>query len=232
MMGSTLSLGSRALLHTTRLVRLLRRDDSGLALTEFALSLPIFLSLGLLGTETAHYVVTHMRVSQIAMQIADNASRVGEQDVLVERRIFEDDINDVFVGADKLGGGLDILENGRVILSSLEQNGEGGQWIHWQRCKGLKNHVSDYGDEGDGASGTSFPGMGRPGEEITASSGNAVMFVQFTYEYQPITPISAMDGQAITYTAAFNVRDSRDLTQIHQTTPVSAVSDCDTFSAS
>ena len=211
--------------------RRLARADSGLALTEFALSLPLVLSLGLVGTETAHYVVTHMRVSQIAMQVADNASRVGEQDVLVERRIFEGDINDVFVGADKLGGGLDILDHGRIILSSLEQNTDDGQWIHWQRCKGMKNHASRYGVEGDGETGTSFPGMGESGKEITASSGNAVMFVEVVYDYQAITPISAMDGQEISYTAAFNVRDSRDLTQIWPTAGATA-SDCDTFSAS
>lgn len=213
-----------------RIIALLR-DDEGLALTEFAFILPIFLSLGLLGAETANYAVTHMRISQVAMQVADNASRVGEHDVLVERKIYEDDINDVFTGADKLGGGLDIMNHGRVILSSLEQNSDGGQWLHWQRCRGVKNHTSSYGVAGDGETGTSFPGMGESGKEITASSGNAVMFVEVVYEYQPITPIGELNNAVISYTAAFNVRDSRDLTQVYPRSGTTA-SACDTFSAS
>ena len=53
--------------------------------------------------------------------------------------------------------------------------------------------------------------MGRPGAEIFATSGNAVMFVEVAYDYQPIVPLSALENQEIVYTASFNVRDSRDL---------------------
>ena len=69
--------------------RRLSGDTSGLALVEFAFAAPIVLGLGMLGTDTAFLVITHMQVSQIAMQVADNASRVGEQDVLTARKVFE-----------------------------------------------------------------------------------------------------------------------------------------------
>jgi hypothetical protein len=35
----------------------------------------------------------------------------------------------------------------------------------------------------------------------------------------------------ITYTAAFNIRDQRDLTQIYNTTPAAPVARCNVFSA-
>jgi len=196
-------------------------DTSGVAMVEFAFTAPILLTLGLLGAETANYVITHMQVSQIAMQVADNASRVGEQDVLVARKVYEGDINEVFVGADKLGERLGVLENGRIILSSLERNSDGGQWIHWQRCMGKKVHNSSYGNAGAGASGDSFPGMGAAGKEITASAGTAVMFVEIAYDYEALTPFDALDGNTITYTAAFNIRDARDLSRLYSddTTP-------------
>lgn len=196
-------------------LELLRDETSGIAMTEFAFTAPIILSLGMLGTETAYYSITHMQVSQIAMQVADNASRVGEDSVLVSRKVYEGDIRDVFIGARELGSNLDFFENGRIILSSLEQNSDGGQWIHWQRCIGAKAHESSYGDAGDGASGTSFPGMGESGSEITASSGTAVMFVEVAYDYPGITPFNFMENEELVYTAAFNVRDSRDLTQLY-----------------
>jgi hypothetical protein len=204
-------------------------DTSGMALTEFAFTAPILLSLGLLGTETARFVVAHMNLSQVATQVADNASRVGESNVLVERRVFESHLNDMFIGADQLAGDLDIFEHGRVIVSSLEVNADGGQWIHWQRCRGLRNVTSSFGEEGDGATGTGFPGMGEAGQEITATPGNAVMFVEVQYEYQPMTVFSDMAGRTISYTAAFNVRDVRDLTQVYNTTPAEPVADCDNF---
>jgi len=212
-------------------LRSIGHDNSAVAMVEFAFSAPIVLGLGLLGTETAYFTITHMQVSQIAMQVADNASRVGENDILVSRKVYEDDVNSTFVGAEKLGDSYAIFDQGRIILSSLQQNSDGGQWIAWQRCRGAKNYASTYGTEGDGASGTSFPGMGEAANRITASSGTAVMFVEVSYTYEPITPFEFYGDTEISYTAAFNVRDSRDLTRLYQTNPVSPVASCNTFSA-
>ena len=209
----------------------LAKDDSGLALTEFAFIAPIFLSMGLMGSETAYYTITHMQVSQIAMQVADNASRVGESDVLTAKKVFESDINGSLIGAEKAGDVFDLFDHGRVIVSSLQRNSDGGQWIAWQRCRGAYRHTSSYGVQGAGASGTSFPGMGDPDSRITASAGTAVMFVEVAFEYQALTPFDWLDGEVITYTAAFNVRDNRDLTQIYQTNPASGVARCNTFKA-
>ncbi|MEM6267476.1 MAG: hypothetical protein AAF707_08115, partial [Pseudomonadota bacterium] len=90
---------------------------------------------------------------------------------------------------------------------------------------------STYGVEGDGASGTTLAGMGEAGKEITASAGTAVMFAEVSYTYDALTPFDFLDKQEITYTAAFNIRDSRDLTQLYQTNPASTVASCSTYSA-
>ena len=218
----------------------LRKDQSGLAMVEFAISLPIVLGIGMLGTETANYVVTHMKISQVAMQVADSASRVGEQNVLQARQVFEDDINDVFIGAEKLGGRFDLMGRGRIILSSLQEydpdpdnadEDESNQFIAWQRCRGAKNFTSSYGVEGDGSTDDTFPGMGETGSELTAARGTAVMFVEISYTYESLTPFDFLDGREITYTAAFTVRDNRDLTGLYNSNPPEPVADCSTFSA-
>lgn len=210
------------------LPRRLREDRSGVAFVEFAFTAPIILSMGLLGTETAYFVITHMQISQVAMQVADNASRVGEQDVLTARKVYESDINESLVGAEKLGQGMRIFERGRVIVSSLQRNAQGGQWIAWQRCRGAKVFNSSYGTQGTGATGTGFQGMGEPGNRITASNGTAVMFVEIAYDYESLTPFDLYDGRTIRYTAAFNVRDSRDLTQLYNDGPSAQ---CNVYSA-
>ncbi|MEM6826864.1 MAG: hypothetical protein AAF553_02880 [Pseudomonadota bacterium] len=214
-----------------RFANRLSEADSGLALTEFAFTAPIVLGMGMMGTEVAYFTITHMQVSQIAMQVADNASRVGETDILAGRQVYEDDINAALVGAEKAGERIDLFENGRVIVSSLQENDEDGQWIAWQRCRGAFNHTSTYGVEGDGEEGTDFPGMGEAGSEITAATGTAVMFVEVAYQYEALTPFDWLDGEVMTYTAAFNVRDTRDLTGIFQTNPPTGVARCNVFSA-
>jgi Flp pilus assembly protein TadG len=210
------------------LARQLSVDTSGLALIEFAFAAPLVLGMGMLGTDTAYLVITHMQISQIAMQVADNASRVGEQDVLTARKVFERDIAETLIGAEKLGQNLDFYDNARVIISSLQRNASGGQWIAWQRCRGAVQHTSSYGVEGNGATGTSFPGMGEPGRYITASQGTAVMFVEVAFDFEPITPITVFENRRIVYTAAFNVRDNRDLTRLYAGGPVAR---CNVFSA-
>lgn len=196
-------------------------NKSGIALTEFALSLPLLMGVGLYGTETANVALVNMRVSQAALQIADNASRVGEASQLAQRRIYERDINDLLLGSNiQAGTAIDLYEHGRVIISSLEMNEDGGQWIHWQRCKGKKRHNSTYGNAGQGATGDDFPGMGKAGEELTALEDDAVIFVEVSYDYQPLVDDVFTGGaRVVNTTAAFNVRDARDLSQIYQRDP-------------
>lgn len=215
-------------LYSRRIACRLPGDRSGLAMVEFAFAAPLVLGMGMLGTDTASLVITHLEVSQITMQVADNSSRIGEQDVLTARKVFEHDVNETFVGAEKMGEGIRIFERGRIIVSSLQRNAQGGQWIAWQRCRGAKNHPSSFGVQGAGATGTSFPGMGVPGRYITASAGTAVMFVEVAYNYQSLTPINLFNNREIVYTSAFNVRDNRDLTQLYAGGPAAS---CATFSA-
>lgn len=132
----------------------LRRDDRGVAMTEFALVLPLLLLVGLVGAEVANFAIANLRVSQIAMTTADNAGRVRDA-------ISEYDVNELFIGAKLMGEGIKFAEHGRIILSSIEprtdapkttsvNTGSGtvempNQWIRWQRCYGMKQSSSSYG---------------------------------------------------------------------------------------
>ena len=214
------------------LLRLARARD-GAAITEFALAAPVLLMAGLWGIETANQAVVQMRVSQVALLVADNASRVGENSLLGEVKLYESDINDVFMGAHvQAGPASNIFENGRIILSSLEvvPGTDDQQYIHWQRCKGRKQHESSHGKAGDGLH-SSLVGMGPEGAEIVAFPGEAVMFVEIAYDYQPIISDLFATARTMTATSAFNVRDERDLSRIYQRDPdqPEPVAHCETF---
>jgi hypothetical protein len=201
--------------------RRLRASERGVAATEFALVIPFLLTAGLTGLEVGNRVMVQMQIGQLAVHIADNASRVGDQSMLQDRRIYESDINDVFAGAERQGGrGLDLYEHGRVIISSQQvvPTTDDDQFIKWQRCMGEKNHPSSYGEENDGLSG-SFAGMGEPGQEIYAFADQAVIFVEVAYDYQPIFGLPFGFDAEIIATAAYTVRDDRDISQIYQRDP-------------
>lgn len=190
----------------------LRDNRSGVALVEFAYSMPILVALGMTGTELANYASTRMRISQIALAISDHSSRMGEDGVLQDIKIYESDINDVFIGAQLQSGALDLKTNGRVILTSLEtntlSNGTVQQKEGWKRCYGNDTaYTRQYTVQSDG--------MGVAGSRVTAAQGTAVMFVEVAYTYKPLFPLANglnfPNPQKIVDVASFYVRDDRDL---------------------
>lgn len=199
----------------------LAASTAGVAATEFAIVLPFMLGIGLMGLELANREIVQMQVSQLAAQIADNASRIGDTSMLQDRKIYESDINDLLRGADIQGGRrLDLLKHGRIIISSLEvvPGTDNQQYIHWQRCLGEKQHESSYGEEGDGLDG-GLQGMGPPGEEVWAFPDDAVIFVEIAYDYQSLVGQSLGFSDQVNVIASFTVRDDRDLKQIYQRDP-------------
>jgi Flp pilus assembly protein TadG len=209
-------------------------NTSGLALIEFAYAMPIMFILASAGIETTNFVIVTRAVNDIAAQVSDNGARMGSKGPNVKRLVTEADINDVFTGAALTSASLDIQKNGRIILSSLEKNADGGQWIHWQRCTGKLAYSSTKGRENDGKTGNSFPGMGPAGNPLTATSNSAVMYAEVVYLYKPIVPIGLFQfattlykgERTITAFAGNFVRDDRDTTQIFPSTPAATASTC------
>lgn len=218
----------------SRLPQALRRCTSGVAMTEFAMSLPVLLTLGLVGLETANFVMAHLRVSSIAALTADNASRVRGS-------IDETDIAELFSGAVQAGQSIKFGDNGRIILSDLEvaPSNAGRQWIRWQRCAGSKSAQSSYGrpktSSGaiikDGTEETrpssdvasTMTAMGPTGNQIAAQPGTAVMVAEVVYDYQPIVPNNLLGPLTISYVSAFNVRQRTDQV-LHNSTSMTRAS--------
>ena len=211
-----------------QILRRLKRHTSGTAATELALALPFMMTASLWGIELANFAVVNMKVSQLAIHVADNASRIGDSSALGARKIYEADINDLLTGMDRqAGANMRLFERGRVIISSLEVNGDDEQYIHWQRCNGTKNWPSSYGAEDD----VLTDGMGPDDQEVIAFNDEAVMFVEFVYEYQPLISARFVGEPTIESIASFTVRSDRDLTKIYQRDPSSpdTVAGCETY---
>ena len=228
----------------------LRDCRSGVAFLEFAFALPVVLALGLLGLETANYAMSNLRVSNIAMLTADNAARVRDS-------IDEGDIVELFTGAKMSGSNINFAQNGRIILTDIEQTSTGGkQWVRWQRCDGalsytatpsalrpltsggsvINNGTEIYNTDRTTTSSApsseakaSLTSVGSGTNVISAGAGTAVMVVEVAYNYQPVIPNSFLAGRRITYVSAFNVRQRTDQTlrNVNRITPKS----CNLFAA-
>jgi hypothetical protein len=113
------------------------------------------------------------------------------------------------------GESINLGENGRVILSSVEFDAATGrQYIHWQRCAGDLNKQSLYGNQGsnNGLGAHRITGVGRTGNTITAPSGSAVMVAEIYYEYESLIGGNMMNAGSIRQEAVFAIRDDRNLT--------------------
>lgn len=174
--------------------------ERGVAMTEFALALPVLMTLILVGLEMTNYVLANHRVRQIAAMTADNASRLRTQ-------MSEAYINQLFVGVQKSGAGINFQNRGRVILSSVQNNAAAnGQWIRWQRCYGSLSKVSKYGVQGKGQSDNSLPTING----LVAQPGSAIMYAEAEYEYKPLIASSFLNNRRITSEVAFIVRQRTD----------------------
>lgn len=201
------------------------RDNSGVSAMEFGLVLPLLIFLGLGGLEVANMAIAHSRINQIAISLADNASRMKQRVIGANPQFREYDADQALTAAEKQGGDLKLEANGRIILSSLQLNADNGQWIAWQRCKGqATGYASAYGIEGKGATGTAFKGIGPGSDENKLKAGDkaAIMVAEVVYEYKPLIVDTIFDKMTIRKYAAVYVRDDRDLTQIYPTAGITA----------
>lgn len=206
-------------------------ETRGTAVLEFALGSPLVLAIGLYGLEIANQALTIMKINQIALTLADNASRVGFANSSTTVQLRELDINDVLQGARLQGAGIGLAKNGRVTISSLEYvqqryDANPVQRIHWQRCMGAKSGAEyesryatsqDAGTSADEADkGTDvLLGVGSGTENINAPLRSGVMYVELNYDYQPLFGDLMMKPRVIRQTASFIVRDKRDFARIY-----------------
>ena len=179
-------------------------DSRAVAYMEFALATPAILILFLYGGELANLAITHMRVSQIAHMTADNTTRVRD-------RIDEADVNEIFFGDKLSGDAFNLLQNGRIIISSIEDNdatptNTADQLITWQRCKGVKSVSSTYGAEGAVLSQAIGVGTRR----IEAEPGEPIVAVEIQYDYKPLFTNKFFGPQTISYSYAYLLRDRSD----------------------
>lgn len=207
--------------------RQLKRNESGVAMVELAVSLPFFLGLVVGGVETANYASVIMQLNQITIHTADAAARIGTTTTSANRTISEAQINDVFEGSLREGKRINLdgnhyntgtkstRGNARIILSSVEEvdkfNASAPRYrIRWQRCAGSADfYESNYGTP---STATSVTGIGPVGRQASPPPGGVLMFVELQYYFKPmiVNGFSKLTDRTISQVASMVVRENRD----------------------
>jgi hypothetical protein len=214
-----------------RTFRRLKRNESGVAMVELAVSLPFFLGLVVGGVETANYASVIMQLNQITLHTADAAARIGTTTPSANKTISEAQINDVFEGSLRegkrinLGGNHDYTDpsskvkstrgNARIILSSVEEvadfkDSAPRYRIRWQRCAGSADfYESNYGTP---STATSVTEVGPVGRQASPPLGGVLMFVELQYYFKPmiVNGFSNLTDRTISQVASMVVRENRD----------------------
>jgi hypothetical protein len=196
-------------------LRSLGTGQDAVSTIEFALVVPLFMILGMYGAEIAWLNAASMEASQVALALADNASRLGQTDNSgVTPTITTGDVESVLKGALEEGSNIELGDNGRVILSSLEVHPvTGRQYLHWQQCMGNGRQNSVFGrpDLTGSALSPVASGVSLGDRRITSPNRSAVMVAEVWYEYHGLFGTMFVKPITIHEQAAVIARDDRNV---------------------
>lgn len=197
-------------------------DRSGVAMLEFALTMPIFVALTMVGMETVNLAYASQKVGDIATLTTDQIARI-------RIGISEGDITESLDGIKGIGSTMNFAANGRIIVSSVQPvvNSSGvvtDQKIRWQRCSGALNVTSSYG-----VAGTSLgtAGIGPADRKIAAGPDDELIFVEVVYTYQPLISNSFLGTRTLRSITGMTVRERK----VNDVQSTGTASSCSTFSA-
>jgi hypothetical protein len=190
---------------------------SGVGMIEMAAVAPLILVTGLGGLEVATLATAKMKIGQVALSVSDNVARLGQTDNSgVTPTVTEASVDAILKAAVDEGGIVNLQQNGRVIVSSLEWDEDSDKpYIHWQRCKGGYQHASAYGDDGmnNGLGSDPLPPIGRGTIKFMPKAGQAVILVEVYYQHEGLlNNVLPANDMLLVEEGGLEVRDDRNLT--------------------
>jgi hypothetical protein len=203
-------------------LRPLARDVRGLALVEFAYTLPLFLGFGLVGLEFTNVVLARQKTERIAATLADLVA--GNQVPPNERQM-----GDMFAAVPEIARPFGFGGEGNVVITAvigLHDPAEGGvrNKIAWQRCLRTGSHPSRIGRQWAGSADIiEGPSVDLPGA-LELGQNQMVIVAEVHFPYRPVIGEPLVEGilpddKIFTEIATFRTRGQA----IMSVTPVSGV---------
>lgn len=167
-----------------RRLRSLRDDIAGMALIEFAYTLPIFLGFGLVGMEFTNVVLANQKTERIASTVADQIA--SNQIPPTERQI-----GDMFTAIEQIAEPFEFGAGGVVIITGVvgiydADDDEVQNKVAWQRCSASDELESTVGEEWTGTIDIADgPEVTLPGD-VELGQNQMVIVSEVVFPYQEI----------------------------------------------
>jgi Flp pilus assembly protein TadG len=185
------------------LLRDVLRDCGGLALIEFALSLPLLFGLLMSGLEIANYELANNKIQRLATMMANLLAQNGDGPIAAT----EAQVYDLFTALDISAKPYDIRNSGRVVLTVVKGVDTSGNGT-------IQNQIVNQ--QFDGGLTSALPVLGChttnivPTYSRTLAKDEVMIHAQVSYRYATLFPVRVYDmlnlPTIVTRTAAFRAR--------------------------
>jgi Flp pilus assembly protein TadG len=179
--------GGESSFRRTRPLRGFAKDQRGVAAVEFALVLPIVLLLLLGCYEIPRLVLIHQKIARTASGVADLVSQADDP-------LTSSQLTDVYSAAGAMMEPYDIVTDGAVIITSINNPTGSGATITWQRRRGSEGEPSKVGTA-TGQTPTLPAGL-------MPDAGESVLVAEVYFNYLPIFSSLIYDGSLL-YRASY-----------------------------
>lgn len=169
-----------------KLYRTFRKSKTGTAAIEMALLLPLLVLLSVSSFELIRYVLIQQKISKTVTSMSDLVARSPS--------LSENDMSVMFSAVEHLMEPYAFTTNGRVIISSVSNNGTNVR-VRWQRFGGgTMTATSRVGTAGNTATlPTGF----------TLATNEDTIVAEIFYNFQPVVAPNTVAAQTI-YKVKYN----------------------------
>ena len=152
------------------LFRQLWRDRNGALLVEFAIAIPILLSVTLIGTDTARMILLQQKLDRAAVTLADLTAQAENLDMT--------DMANLLTAVGRIADPYPLGPQSAIVLTSVRKPSGTSPIIDWQQFSGGLSASSEIG-VGSGATATLPAGF-------TLLDGQTVIVAEIFYELEPL----------------------------------------------
>ncbi|WP_395018946.1 TadE/TadG family type IV pilus assembly protein [Dongia sp.] len=154
------------------------KDERGVTAIEFALVLPVVLLILLGCFEVPRYVLIVQKISRTSSGVADLVAQADEP-------LQKNQLTDIFNAGKVMMQPYDIVTNGKIYVSSINNPSGAGVALTWQRNNGGTGPASKI------TTGASIPAALAP------ASNEEVLAAEVYFTYQPVLSTLIYTGSTL-----------------------------------
>lgn len=151
------------------------KDQSAVAMVEFAMMVPVLLVMTVGGFEVARYALLLQKLDRITATFSDLIAR--------EENLSAAELDNLFNSTNHLASPFDFDTNGMIVVTSVVGRDGAAPLVIAQRTKGnLVGASSEIGGEGDDAT---LPAVFTDADGNTLEQDEGVIIAEIFYDFEP-----------------------------------------------